>query len=315
VIVKTHRQRPDALADAGRWRRQQRAGRRWAAWGLVLGAALGVATQAPAQWLADALHRATGGRLLLAQAEGSVWQGSAVPVLTGGPGSRDAAALPGRLHWQLRPDWRGLRLVAQQACCLNGELQALLSPRWGGWALSLDHRADPAQPPQPALPAQTLLGRWPASWLGGLGTPWNTLQLGGLLQLSASGFSVQSVQGRVQMAGSLALELRDTASRLSPLPVLGSYRLQLDGTAARATPATPSAAADPAARETARLRLDTLDGAAPSALRLTGSGQWSGARLRFAGQAEAAPGQEGPLSNLLNIIGRRQGALSVISIG
>ena len=39
--------------------------------------------------------RATGQRLLLADARGTVWNGSAVPVLTGGPDSRDAAALPG----------------------------------------------------------------------------------------------------------------------------------------------------------------------------------------------------------------------------
>lgn len=299
-----------AAQQAGRWRRQQRAGRRWAAWGLALGALLGAATQAPAQWLANALQQASAGRLLLADAEGSVWRGSAVPVLTGGPGSRDAAALPGRLHWQLWPSWQGLRLAATQACCLVGELQALLTPRWGGWALTLPGRSD-AQP----------LGRWPATWLAGLGTPFNTLQLGGLLQLSTPGFTLQSAQGRLQVSGQLALELHDTRSRLSPLPVLGSYRLSLSGgpavSPARPAPGQPDPARpQPAAgASTALLRLETLDGAMPSALRLGGSGQWTGARLRFQGQAEAAPGQDGPLANLLNIIGRRQGALSVISIG
>jgi general secretion pathway protein N len=37
--------------------------------------------------------------------------------------------------------------------------------------------------------------------------------------------------------------------------------------------------------------------------------------LRFRGEATAAEGDEGALDNLLNIIGRRQGARSVISIG
>ncbi|MDT7837598.1 type II secretion system protein N [Aquabacterium sp. OR-4] len=294
-----------ALRDAGRWRRQQHAGRRWAAWGLALGAVLGAATQAPAQWLAEALQQATAGRLLLAQAEGSVWQGSAVPVLTGGPGSRDAAALPGRLHWQLRPGWRGLQLSARHDCCLNGTLQARLAPGWSGWTVTLDGRAD-GQP----------LGRWPATWLAGLGTPWNTLQLGGLLQLSTAGLTLQSAQGRLQVAGTLALELHDTQSRLSPLPVLGSYRLSLEGGSAGTPPgAAPGQPPAPPTPPQALLRLETLDGRQPSALRLNGSGHWSGARLRFRGQAEAAPGQDGPLANLLNIIGRRQGALSVISIG
>ncbi|MGE4050638.1 MAG: type II secretion system protein N, partial [Piscinibacter sp.] len=37
--------------------------------------------------------------------------------------------------------------------------------------------------------------------------------------------------------------------------------------------------------------------------------------VRFRGEARAAPGEEAPLANLLNIIGRRDGARSVISIG
>jgi general secretion pathway protein N len=59
------------------------------------------------------------------------------------------------------------------------------------------------------------------------------------------------------------------------------------------------------------LNLETLEGA----LRLQGSGQWAGPRVRFRGEASAAEGQEAALNNLLNIIGRRQGATSVISIG
>jgi general secretion pathway protein N len=50
-------------------------------------------------------------------------------------------------------------------------------------------------------------------------------------------------------------------------------------------------------------------------LQLGGSGQWAAGRLRFKGQASAEPGSEPALNNLLNIIGRRQGALSLISIG
>ena len=61
----------------------------------------------------------------------------------------------------------------------------------------------------------------------------------------------------------------------------------------------------------AALNLSTLEGA----LRLTGEGQWTGAGLRFRGDAQAAEGNEAALNNLLNIIGRRQGARSVISIG
>ena len=59
------------------------------------------------------------------------------------------------------------------------------------------------------------------------------------------------------------------------------------------------------------LQLDTIEGA----LQLTGSGSWVGSRLRFTGEASAAPDREAALSNLLNIIGRRNGARSTITVG
>jgi len=48
---------------------------------------------------------------------------------------------------------------------------------------------------------------------------------------------------------------------------------------------------------------------------LQGQGQWIGSRLRFSGEARADEGAEAALSNLLNIIGRRQGARSLLSLG
>lgn len=298
------RQAGGAAADQ-RWQRASRAGRRWAAWGVALGAAAGAVANAPAQWLADGLSQGTGQHLLLADARGSLWNGSATLVLTGGAGSRDASVLPGRLQWRLRPGWHGLQLNASQACCLQGELQLQLQPQWGGYTVVLAAPAGPvavqagdSTAPANAAPAGAgTLGHWPAAWLAGLGTPWNTLQLGGVLRVASPGLALQSVQGRWRLAGGLTVELLDASSRLSSLPQLGSYRLQLKGSGA--------------AGEAATLRLDSLSGA----LQLSGSGQWNGVGLRFRGEARAAEAQGPALSNLLNIIGRRQGALSVISIG
>jgi general secretion pathway protein N len=59
------------------------------------------------------------------------------------------------------------------------------------------------------------------------------------------------------------------------------------------------------------LLLTTHEG---SSLLLSGSGRWNGAALRFDGEASAAPGREDALSNLLNIIGRRDGARSLITL-
>ena len=288
------------LSDDERWRRQLGASRRWAVWGLLLGGSLGMLLFAPAQWLAQAVHSATNGHLLLAEARGSVWDGSAVPVFTGGVGSRDAAAPPGRLHWAIRPDWRGLGIALRQPCCVRDQLKLHWQPGWGSHTMRVLGSGMGGKPVGDAGPvgaANTDLGQWPTAWLSGLGTPWNTLQLQGQLHVTSPGLTLQSNAGRLRIDGTLTLEMRDLSSRLSPLPVLGSYRLQLKGLGEAAGGSD--------------LLLDTLAGP----LRLTGQGQWQGATMRFRGSAEAGEGHETALANLLNIIGRRQGALSVISIG
>jgi general secretion pathway protein N len=267
------------------WQRSQHAARRWGWWGAAIGALIGLVVFAPAAWLAAALASASDQRMLLADAKGTVWSGSAVPTLTAGPGSRDASTLPGRLHWQLRPGLGHLNLGLSQTCCLNGELALQLRLGLGRVAIVVAPRSD-------------AIGQWPAAWLAGLGTPWNTLQIGGLLRLSSSGLTLETVQGRWRLVGGADVDLLGASSRLSTLDALGNYRIGLRGSADAGVAAT--------------LQLDTLDGA----LRLSGSGQWAGgAQLRFRGEARAAEGQEAPLSNLLNIIGRRQGAASLISIG
>jgi len=267
------------------WQRVRGAAGRWAVAGAMAGAVAGLVAFAPAAWLASAVASATTERLLLTDARGTLWNGSALPVLTGGPGSRDASALPGRLEWTLA--WRGLgaELRVRQACCLRGEVRALIRPGLGRVSVQV-------------LPGESAtLGQWPTAWLNGLGTPWNTLQLGGSLRLTSPGLSVEWVQGRVRFSGEAALDVANASSRVAALDTLGSYRLTLRGSAAGADAAT--------------LTLITLDGA----LRLSGQGEWTGTGLRFRGDAQAAEGSETALNNLLNIIGRRQGARSVISIG
>ena len=259
--------------------------RRWALAGVALGALVALLALPPAAWLARAVASASGERLLLADARGTAWAGSAVLVLAGGPGSRDAAALPGRLHWRLGLDGAALALTLRQDCCTERPLALRVVPGFGRLQLELP-------PPAPGTPPE--LGHWPMQALAGLGTPWNTLAPRGTLALASPGFTAESAQGRWRFSGRLDLALRGTGSRLSTLPSLGDYRLVLQG------------------RDDghAALQLSTDQGA----LLLSGDGEWA-PRLRFRGQASAAPGAEGALSNLLNIIGRRQGAVSLISIG
>ena len=133
----------------------------------------------------------------------------------------------------------------------------------------------------------------PADLLAGLGTPWNTVALQGQLRLSTVGLSLQYRAGRASSQGLTRLEALSVSSRLSPLKPLGSYRLDIQG------------------GDNAQLTLSTLNGD----LQLSGQGQWVGSRLRFQGEASASPEREAALSNLLNILGRRQGARSIITFG
>lgn len=259
--------------------------RRWAIAGGLLGMLLGLVSFAPASWLAQALASATGNHVLLTDARGTVWSGSGVLVLTGGDGSRDATSLPGRVSWKTGLQAGGVRLLAQQACCLNGELELLIQPGLGRLAISVANRSD-------------WLVRVPAGWLAGLGTPWNTLQLGGSVRLQSHDLRFERVEGRWLQQGSAQLDLVNLSSRVSTLAPLGSYRFTVTADAANAG--------------TSLLQLSTLDGG----LLLTGQGQLSAnGKSRFQGEASAAPGREEALNNLLNIIGRRQGPRSILTLG
>lgn len=266
-----------AAAD---WHGPRRAALRFASLGAALGLLGSALAFAPAAWLASAVASATEQRLLLSDARGSVWDGSAVAVLTGGPGSRDASALPGRLSWTLGLEGLGLGLDARQPCCINGTLHLRIEPHLGRLKISL-----------PASPGP--LGQWPAAWLSGLGTPFNTMQLGGSLSITSTGLVVESAQGRLALQGSATLLMSGLSSGVTTLDSLGSYQLALTG------------------GDVAQLMMSTLQGP----LRLSGSGQWASSGLRFRGEASADAGSEAALNNLLNIIGRRQGALALLSIG
>lgn len=214
---------------------------------------------------------------MLAEPLGTVWNGSARMLLTGGAGSTDATALPTRLDWRLRPRWNGMAAELASSCCTQQPLALRVKMRWGGAHLEIADRQS----------------QWPAALLTGLGTPWNTLRFDGTLRLDTQALSVEWVAGRLAVAGRAELMAQRLSSRLSTLRPMGSYRITLLG------------------GQTPTLQLETLEGG----LHLSGNGQWVGSHLRFSGVASAAPDRESALSNLLNIIGRRNGARSIISIG
>ena len=285
----------ESTMEIARWENMRKAGRRWGWWGAGMGALIGMVVYAPASWLAQGVVELSGRRLLLAESQGTIWKGDAVAVLTGGVGSRDARALPGRLNWTMRLQGLGLRLTLQQDCCMPTPVVVLVQLGVGRIKTDVRLQTSPTDTSVAALQAHGEVGHWPAAWLGGLGTPWNTLQLGGVLRLSARELSFELTQGRLRILGGAELVLDNASSRVTTLDRLGSYRLDLGGDA----------------QGQLQMSLSTVDGA----LQLSGQGGVSPGGVRFRGEARASEAERGALDNLLNIIGRREGDRSVISIG
>ncbi len=236
---------------------------------------------APAQWAAGYVGSATRGRVELAEASGTVWNGSAVVVLAS-PAETGAsrASLPERLSWRLSP-W----------ALLAGQID-----------LALTHPSALAQPLtiDAALVGRTLtLGpttlRLPASLLVGLGAPWNTVRPGGILTVSWDRLAVEP--GRWQ--GGINGEWQYASSALTPVSPMGHYRVQTNGV----WPGT-------------QLELLTISGP----LELKGSGTINeGGRLRFTGRAQAMagtdPGVKAQLTGLISLLGRRDGEGSLLNFG
>jgi len=260
----------------------------WAVAGAVIGGLMALLIHLPAQWLAQALLKATQGQVQLQEVQGSVWQGSGKLVLTGGEGSRDALALPGRIQWQTdmsldaayRPNFN---FNLNAVCCMAKAARLSLQPteRLQVWQLQVDDHQS----------------QWPAHLLSGLGAPWNTLQPEGTLVLETKQLRVNFQTQASWLQGGITLTAENMSSKLSTLKPMGTYQINLGGASA-ANP-LPS------------LSLTTQSGS----LLLSGQGQWQGSRLQFRGEASAVPEHAAALSNLLNIIGRRQGARSLLSLG
>lgn len=248
-----------------------------ALFGAAIGLLFALIVFAPATWLGAGLLKVTNGHVQLQDARGTVWNGSGRLLLTGGSGSKDKAVLPGLLAWELRPAWLGLTLKTDAACCTPLPLQARFSLGWNTLEFKIENG----------------VSQWPAALMVGLGTPWNTVQADASLQLSTRDLVFKLFDGRLAVSGAAQLDALDVSSRLSKVSPMGSYQVAFTGGPA------PT------------VKLTTLSGA----FKLSGNGSWVGSRLRFNGLASVEPDMANAFSNLLNIIGRREGVQSIITLG
>ncbi len=180
---------------------------RWLTWLIfVLVAMVTMIDNFPAAWVARWVAQWSGQRVVLAQSEGTLWQGSAALVLLHGNAT---GMWPDRVRWQLRLRPKGLEFSL--------ESQAPENPgRVTGW-LGLG-----------SLHLEAGNAVMPAQLLTGLGAPFNTLLLGGQLnwQWTACDWRYRATAPESLM--SVTIRAEHLASRLSPVSPLGDYQLHLD---------------------------------------------------------------------------------------
>jgi general secretion pathway protein N len=243
----------------------------------VVSVALTITIFFPAAWVTDMVEDQTAGRLMLGDAHGTLWSGSA--FIGGAANGSDPVTplLPGRFSWSLSP------MVLLGIVDAEVENDAALSQPikvegdWHQWQVS---------PGAISLPVERL---------SALGAPLNTVRPSGQMRLSWELLQLTQENGIIEVVGSMNLEMNDLASRLSPIKPLGSYNLALawHGTQADVT-------------------LKTVKGP----MLLSGSGMFSNGHLQFSGTAQAEAGQEQRLANFLNLLGqrRREGDTDVIAL-
>jgi general secretion pathway protein N len=166
-----------------------------------------LAIQAPATLCATWLAYGTGGRLALAQAKGTVWKGTAIPVVNL---KAEAPLRLGRVTWDvtLRSLWRGAILlrVRQDGAQQKQPAEILLRP---GQA---DFRNFSLELPAPAM--------------GGLDPVLQAMHLQGRLLISADSIVLG---GNGAVTGTAVADWEMAGSDLSPINPFGTYRLLLTG--------------------------------------------------------------------------------------
>jgi len=231
----------------------------------------------PASWLSYVVEAKSGGRLVLGDAQGTLWSGSA--FIGGTPGLRGPVTplLPGRFAWRLSPSVLIGRVDAELSNPESLSQTITLKGDWTRWQVG---------------PGAINL---PADRLAGLGAPLNTIQPAGQIQLSWVPLHIERNGQKVGLTGVMTLDMKEMSSRLSPIKPLGAYQLLFDWRG-----------------QQAQLNLKSIKGP----MLLTGAGTLNNGRLQFSGRASAEAGQEARLANLLNLLGQRrnEGGKTVIAL-
>jgi general secretion pathway protein N len=238
--------------------------------GLILVIAFVVLMQMPAQWAAKIVNSQVDCRVLLTQAQGSIWDGSvAIGFSERAPGEAACKPVLGSTSRIIYKTQCFLGLGKEPLGC-HSQLffPALANPLRLSWDLG-GVKVDGGEI---ALPANILEG---------LGSPWTTLRPRGDIQMRWSDLQFGSIQ-----RGDIHFIISDVSSPVSPVKPLGSYDLKLnlvnDGNV---------------------WKLSTSNGP----LILSGEGAMHDGKVQFSGVATADPEMFDSLVGLLSLLGKKEG--------
>lgn len=229
----------------------------------MLAVVVTVLVMLPAAWVTPQFALRSGGRIALAEPSGSLWHGSATLRLSAGEDGGDPTELPGRIEWTTA-FWPLLgarvHMTLNQTAAMRAPVELVATLR------------------EATLSAGSL--DVPASLLDGLGAPFNTLALRGVVRVEWNDWRVFGAHA----FGRMTVTLSDIASRVSRVRPLGAYRVVYE-----------------AQGDSGTMSISTIRGP----LLLDGQGSTHDQRFVFSGTARADPHFAENLGSLLDLLGRR----------
>ena len=235
--------------------------------------------QLPVSWISGTLANQTGCRVMLHQATGTIWQGSAAlafsePNASAG-GCREPLSVTERFHWV-----SSCKLTTLN-CATELQFAALEQPQQIGWSLA-----------KTQILANEI--KLPANILEGLGNPWSTLRPRG--ELGARWTDIHLVNfggsnaGNTSASGTIRIIISKLTSPISPVKPLGGYEISAN-----------------IAQDGLNWTLSTTSGP----LLLKGQGEFSNQGgnkgMHFSGEAGASPEAQESLIGLLSLLGKKEG--------
>jgi general secretion pathway protein N len=244
---------------------------------LLSGIALAVVLWLPASVPTAMIAKRAEGRLDFSHVRGTAWAGSTELALVKPNKAEASIPIPGRIHWHWL--WQGWipELVVNSDCCFSQPVTFKL-------ILGTDLQQ---------LSISDVKINFPLTILEGLGAPFNTLKPNGDLQIETRKLKMTLADRVMKVSGDADFELGNLSSVLSQVKPIGTYTVAAKGQGDRIS-----------------FKLSTRSGA----LQLSGSGELTQKKFRFNAEATSSPGYELAMSNLLNVIGRRSGNRSIISM-